>query len=59
MQGGKPDEEIQHVVISHVYAKSRGRVATRLSEEQFRTPCETTPCKISHGLRNLPMHRIC
>jgi len=54
MQGRKPEKEIQHVVISHGYAKfshsmqkSRGRAAAGLSESQFRTLCE-----ISHTLRN-------
>ena len=67
MQGRKPEEEIQHVAILHVYAKSRGGGATGLSKGQFRTPCETTrcsknefrtPCENSHGLRNLPVHQL-
>ena len=47
MQGGKPNEKIQQQAVSHGCAKplevARG----------FRTPCQ-----ISHGMQNFPMHRL-
>ena len=47
MQGRKPKEEIQQPTFSHGCVK-------------FRTPCETTrgSQRISHGMRNLLMHRL-
>ena len=73
MQGRKPEEEIQHVAISHVYAKISHSMQNQEEQMQdwvkdnFAHPTKPqdveknefrTPCKILHGLRNLPVHLL-
>ena len=53
MQGRKSEEEIQQPTVLHGCAKFAHHAKPLEAAKGF-----CTPCQISHGMQNLPVHRL-